>query len=278
MPRPQSKHLPHPFGWLAARLPLVILVGLTLNGLAVIVADTLESAAGPSLLLGLSPFQLATAFAAGALLLRGGPGLPRNAWLETTAVLLALVPSSTVAWAALFLYAVYLAWNSRNEQRTAALLFAGLAATSLWSAIAMNWFAAPITGFEALMVANLLAFVVPDITWSGNVVGPTGGFQLVLLPACATADLVPKALLALAAIVAFFEGAYDRRFVKLAALTALLLAFGNWARLAAMAQSYEHYELIHGPLGANLFDLYQSVLIVAAAYLLIEEAERPRHA
>jgi hypothetical protein len=45
-----------------------------------------------------------------------------------------------------------------------------------------------------------------------------------------------------------------------------------------MAQSYEHYELIHGPLGANLFDLYQSVLIVAAAYLLIEEAERPRHA
>lgn len=46
--------------WLTANLPLVILVGLTLNGLAVTVAGTLNNADSPSLLLGLSPFQLAT--------------------------------------------------------------------------------------------------------------------------------------------------------------------------------------------------------------------------
>ena len=46
-------------------------------------------------------------------------------------------------------------------QRIGTLLFAGLALTSLWSAVAMNWLATPITTFEALMVANLLSFIVP---------------------------------------------------------------------------------------------------------------------
>ncbi len=56
--------------WLAANLPLVILVGLTLNGLAVTVAGAFKDADGPSLLLGLSPFQLATVLAAVALIAR----------------------------------------------------------------------------------------------------------------------------------------------------------------------------------------------------------------
>ena len=264
--------------WLAANLPLVILVGLTLNGLAVTVAGAFKDADGPSLLLGLSPFQLATVLAAVALIARGAQHLPRSAWAETFAVILALVPSSAVSWGALALYAAYLAFRTRDVQRIGALLFTGLAATSLWSAVAMNWLATPITSFEALMVANLMSFIVPDVSWSGNVVGPTGGFKLILLPACASADLVPKAILALAALLALFGGALDRRFLKLAAITAVLLVLGNWLRLAGMAISAEHYALIHGPVGANLFDLYQTFLIVAAAYFLIDEVERPSHA
>lgn len=72
--------------WLAANLPLVILVGLTLNGLAVTVAGAFKDADGPSLLLGLSPFQLATVLAAVALIARGAQHLPRSAWAETCAV------------------------------------------------------------------------------------------------------------------------------------------------------------------------------------------------
>jgi hypothetical protein len=264
--------------WLNTNLPLVILVGLALNGLAVTVANALKEPAGPSLLLGLSPFQLATLLAAVTLIARGASRLPRNAWIETLVVLLALVPSSAVSWGALALYAAYLVVVTKDAQRFGALLFAGLAGTSLWSAVAMNWLATPITSFEALMVANLLAFAVPDVSWSGNVVGPTGGFKLILLPACASADLVPKAILALAALVALFGGTYDRRFLKLATTAALLLVLGNWLRLAGMAISAENYELVHGPIGANLFDLYQTVLIIAAAYFLIDEAEDESHA
>ena len=277
-PRSNSLSVVSPLNWLSAHLPLVILAGLMLNGLAVVVAGALKSAAGPSMLFGLSPFQLVTVLAAVALVARGKTSLPRNAWLEAPVVFLALIPSSTVAWGALMIYAGFLVWKTRGEQRIGAALFAGLAATSLWSAVGMSWLAGPITSFEALMVANFLSFAVPDVDWSGNVVGPEGGFRLILLPACASADMVPKALVALAALVAFFDGTYDRRFINLAAVTALLLIIGNWIRLAAMAVSYEHYELIHGPLGANIFDLYQTALIVAAAYMLIGEAERPRHA
>lgn len=278
MPRPRNLVVLSPLRWLAANLPLVILAGLTLNGLAVVIAGALKSAAGPTMLLGLSPFQLVTALIATALIFRNAANLPRNPWFEAAAVLLALIPSSAVAWGALMLYAGFLTWQARGEHRIGAALFFGLAATSLWSAVAMNWLATPITSFEALMVANFLSFAVPDVAWSGNVVGPEGGFRLILLPACASADMVPKALLALAALVTFFDGAYDRRFLKLAAITAILLSLGNWFRLAGMAMSAEHYDLIHGPLGANLFDLYQTALIIAAAYLLIGEAERPSHA
>jgi hypothetical protein len=278
MPRPRDIDILTPLRFISAHLPLVILAGLTLNGLAVVIANALMSPAGPTMLMGLSPFQLITALAATALVHRASTGLPRNPWIETVAVLFALVPSSAIAWGGLLLYAGFLTWRTRGEAQIGAALFAGLAATSLWSAVAMSWLATPITTFEALMVANVLSFAVPDVAWSGNVVGPAGGFKLILLPACASADLVPKALLALAALTAFFEGSCSRRALRLAALTAVLLTFGNWARLAAMSVSAEQYELIHGPLGANLFDLYQTALVIAAAYLLIGEAERPRHA
>lgn len=82
-------------------------------------------------------------------------------------MILALVPSSAISWSALALYAAYLAFRTRDVQRIGTLLFAGLALTSLWSAVAMNWLATPITTFETLMVANLLSFIVP--TYLGQV-------------------------------------------------------------------------------------------------------------
>mgnify|MGYP001814079411 FL=1 len=180
---------------------------------------------------------MATLLAAAALTARDTSRLPHNACIEAIVVFLALVPSSAVSWGALALYAAYLVVKTKNAQRIGALLFAGLVATSLWSAVAMNWFAMPITSFEALMIANLLSFAISDVSWSGNVVGPTGGFKLIVLPACASADLVPEAILALASLVALFGGNYDRRFLKLAVTTALLLALGNWLHLAVMAAS-----------------------------------------
>jgi len=164
--------------WAGDFLPLALLAGLTINSLMVTIMTAMRNGDGFTFFLGLGPFQLATILIPASLLVRGTHRLPRAPWLEAPLALAALVPNSAVAWAALALYAGFIASRSRAEQRTGALLFVGLAAISLWSAIAMNWFAGPITAFEALMVANILAFAIPEAAWAGNVGGPTGGSQL----------------------------------------------------------------------------------------------------
>ncbi|MFV0297845.1 MAG: hypothetical protein ACK5JT_17200 [Hyphomicrobiaceae bacterium] len=249
-----------------------------LNGFIVTVADFAQAGGGVSLTFGLSPFQLVTVFAATMLLFRSGPELPRNRFFEPLAVALALVPSSAVAWAGLLIYSLSLMRGVRGERCAGLLLIAGLALASLWSAVGMNALSVPITSFETAIVAKVLSIVEPSVEQTGNVIGLAGGFKLVVLPACTSATILPNAMLALTALVALFQGKFDATFLKVAGLVAVLLTIGNDIRLAAMSLSGEHYALIHGPVGANLFDLFQTALIVGAAYGLIDEGGMAEHA
>ncbi len=253
---------------------LSILLGLAANGLMVLVVQAWFSAEGPSLLFGISPYQIAAILIATYLVNRAeDDALARFGGAEWLALAALLVPSSTVSWAALVLYSGLIAWRGTGQARLGALIFSGLGACALWSSLVMNWLAMPITTAEALIVSNLLSFYSLDVAWNGNVVGLAGGFKLILLPACASADLVPKAMLSLAAIAAICDAPFDRRFALTAVSVGILLSIGNWIRLAIMAISAEHYDFMHGVIGANFFDLYQTALILGAGYLLVEPRE-----
>lgn len=251
-----------------AYLPLIILCGAAANGFFVRVMESVRLNGTDTILFGISPFELIVVFIAGYFMVNAaeretyGPG-----WPDLVALALIVVPSSAVSWMAVTGYAAYIAYQSTpdGDRRRAALLFVALGLAALWSSIVFKWFAAPITAFEAHITAGLLMLLRPDITVSSNLMGVVGGHQVLLLPACASAYLIPKALIAFAALVMFVGSPLShRQLVKVALFTVLILALGNLVRLAIMTWSHDLYDLGHGPIGANIFDLFQTATIVAA--------------
>ena len=244
-------------------LPTIIMLGAAANGLAVRVAEGMGG--GLSLDLGIGPFQLLTLLVAAHLSLGSGePGRPRFGLLVTVATLLmVLVPSSAVSWLALALYAAVHAAAATGERRQGVLLFLALAAAALWSSVLLKAFAGPVTASEAFLVGKLLQVLRPDVVQTGNVVGNPQVHSLIVMTRCTTLEILPAALVALVS-VALFLGNLDRDRVWRAGMgLAGILFAANLVRLCVMAWSAEDYTVAHGLLGANLFDGFQVIVVLA---------------
>jgi len=248
-------------------VPVVLLVGGVLNGFAVRIIESIRINGLDTLLFGISPFELIAAGVACHLLIASARTIDITpSWPEALALAFFLVPSSTVSWMGVALYGAWRASQTDGEARIGAILFSALGITALWASVFMNWFAGPITTIEAHVVTGLLQVVRPDVSVSANLMGVVGGHQVLLLPACASAYLIPKAIVALGALCLFMGAKLDvHRFVKLALSTIAVLALLNWIRLAIMTLSYELYSVAHGPIGANVFDVLQTMVIIAAS-------------
>ena len=247
-------------------IPVVLLVGGALNGFAVRIMESARNSGADTILFGISPFELIALGVAAALIWRCSEPIQHHVgWPEALALAAFLLPSSALAWIGVMGYAAYIAQQSQNERRLGALLFVALAATALWSSVFIKWFAAPITSVEAHVVVALLAPLRPDVSVSANLMGVIGGHQVLLLAACSSAYLIPKAIVALAALITFMGSRLDRAAIwKLALATAAVLALANWVRLAIMTWSDAVFQIAHGPIGANVFDLLQTMVILAA--------------
>lgn len=249
----------------AATLTAVLFAGGALNGFAARILESWRLHGGSELLLGISPFELIVVWIALDLVLRDrAQAAPLTGWAECLLLAGLMLPSSTASWAALACYAGHTAWRNGGATRLGALLIVGLSATALWSAVFVSWLAHAITSAEATLVAGLLAPVRPDIFHVGNIVGVADGHQVVLIIACTTANALPRVLLAIAAIAILIGGVRQSRLLAPMALVGIAFALANWCRLAAMAWSAESYALVHGPIGGNLYDLGQSLLVLAA--------------
>jgi hypothetical protein len=160
------------------------------------------------------------------------------------------------------MYAIDVARRAPAGERTGPLLFAALAAASIWAVSGLKWLTVPITSIEAQVVSGLLGFVRDDIMQTANVVGNLDGHLLVVLTACSTADGLPRVWLGLAAVAAFL-GPLDKRRLGLAlAMAAGLYVVGNTLRLVLMTWSAEFYDVVHGEVGANVFDGLQIALVL----------------
>ena len=251
----------------ARAVRLALLVGATLNGLTVHIAKAWGQNTGASVFLGVSPFELIAALIATMMVWQAGRAElvpPRLGWPDALAGLALLVPSSSVAWLTLALYAGWLGWRSQGRE-AGALMFMGLALVELWSSVGLKLVAMPVTTAEAALVARSLALVADGVVQSGNVVGITNNHVLVIMTACSSLDGIPKAILGLFA-VSILAGTLSReRWIIDAALLASIYALANLVRLTVMASSSEAYALAHGPIGSNLFDLTTTLALFAIA-------------
>ena len=246
---------------------IAVLVIAVANGLSARVIEAWRDGTASGLVPGVSPFEL-LALVVGLTLLaaRSSTTDHRLGWPEVATGLMLLVPSSTVAWAGASAYAALIARTERGDRRTGALLICALSVAAVWSSLGVRLVSGPVTTYEAGLVSLVLAAVDPDLIRTGNVIGRLGGHHLVILPACTSAEALPRALVAMAAL-AHFAGARDvRRIAVAAGLGAFAFVAANTARLAFMATSSDAYAFAHGPTGASLFDGIQVSIVLAVAF------------
>lgn len=213
----------------------------------------------PTIMLGLSPFELLIAFVAVRELggARERAGLPHFAL-----ALLLLAPSGAIAWIGLAAFGAFLAVRARGEARFTPLLLVGLAVGQLWATIGFKAFADPLLAADAQITALGLAAFGIAASVAGNVVNAPDGNSIIVLITCATFHKMPLA------VVAAFALAGPARVIRLAEIGAIVvvgLALMNFGRLVLMGFSPGVYVFMHDGTGAQLFEAAQTVLIFLAA-------------
>lgn len=264
--------------WVSADtvIPVVLLVGACCNGMVARIFQTLSVEGLTSPFLGISPFEILAVGIGAWLMLSASVASETHLGLVELLMLLALlVPSSAVAWAATGVYAAYQIATVRRCSQTGALLFLGLAITALWSSIGIHVLALPVTTLDARAVAAMLGVLRDDIVQTGNVVGQVDGHALIVLTACSSLDGLPKVLLGIAAVAAFFGPVDVRRLLWGGAGAVAVYFVANDVRLAFMTWSGEFYAAVHSPIGANLFDLFQTVLVLCAGSAVSRQGALP---
>ena len=265
-----ARNLPGIGGLSAGTLACAI---LTLGWLHTIEFDVVagwrvDGTAAVQRLFGFSLLVPVTLCVSGAALIRHADAVR---WPPAWAILLfaasALVPSSAVAALALLLFGGWMALRSFVAARFAAGCIAGLGVCALWASIGQRVLSTPLLAADAAAAQWLLGWFVPGVLRDGNVLTTLAGHRVVILLACATSTALPVILLASAAIALRDAGRLTARWAGATALMGVTFICLNIVRLAWLSSSPGAYALVHGPIGQNVFDALQIVLVPAAARL-----------
>jgi hypothetical protein len=253
-------------GRVQARLSLDLLVCLAAcaNGLVARVIEDLRGPS-PSLLLGLSPFELLAAALAARAITQGKAAdfaPARVSLAHGLAALSMLAPSAAGAWIVLFAFSLWRAPHARGMERAGLLVFAGLGLAQAWAAVGFKLISGPLLALDAALTARALDLLGLSTRLVGNVVEVTGGHAIVVLVTCATLHRLPLALVAALALAA---PASARRCAMVCVLAGAGYCALNLVRLTLMGLSPDHYAFMHEGAGASLYDAAQTILVFLVA-------------
>ena len=189
------------------------------------------------------------------------------AWVILLFAATALMPSSAIAALGLVLFGGWMALRSFGPARFGAGCIAGLGVCALWASVGQRVLSTPLLAADAAAAQWLLGWFVPGVLRDGNVLTTLTGHRVVILLACATSTALPVILLASTAIALRDARRLTARWAGSMALMGATFSCLNIIRLAWLSNSPGAYALVHGPLGQNVFDALQIVLVLAAARL-----------
>ena len=255
----------------------LLLLGGCLNGLAVDMGTSWqeEGVGGIFHLFGIgffSPIIIGIALwkmGQGAMII--GPGLERVLLYGVPAfAILVLLPSSTVSWLAVALFALALSATGRDNLRFGAALFLGVALSALWLNFGAKLLIEPLTTLDAIITQHTLGLIGIHATRSGNILTQDSGFSVIVLADCSTWKGLPLEILSFIA-VSTFAGANlkARRFWISAALVTASMVLANIIRLVLISLTPELHAALHGDEGKNLYDFARMMIIFVTAFWMI---------
>jgi hypothetical protein len=143
-------------------------------------------------------------------------------------------------------------------RRGAAILFA-VTIPMFWARIVMSVFNDTILAVDA----TLTAWAVGSER-SGNIVPfADGSGAMWIAPGCSSFNNLSLAILAFVGLVNVTSGKWSRATLGLGALTCALVVVVNATRISLIGYYPDHYELIHGEVGAGAANWLTTLLIMA---------------
>lgn len=199
--------------------------------------------------------------------------------LAGTLYLLGLcVPRSYASMAALTFFAAYEGIRSRRsaEAVAAASLFIGITACQLWGRAVLEFFALPILGVDATLVAGVLKLLQGgDVEHVGNLVNTVQGQSLVILPGCSSLSNISYALLCWMAMVRAYRPSWRKTDLAMVPVVVSGVILLNVLRMALMGVSRQLYFFIHSPAGADVTNSLILIVAITAAWRTLAHTRVP---
>lgn len=186
---------------------------------------------------------------------------PLDRVMAVAAIVAAMLPIAQFSSLALTVFAAYAILSSRRSTPMARAGWIMLAATVpvFWGRRVMAYFNEPLLGFDAAVVAGFLG-----TERSGNLVPfPDGQGVLQIMEACSSLANISLAILCWT----IFTQVNNRRWrpsnlLWVGFATAAVIVI-NASRIALIGVFPQHYDLLHGPVGATVANYVILVVIVA---------------
>ena len=209
------------------------------------------------------------AFGAGLLLVGRSSSIESNTdnWPLAAAGSAMLLPVPDLSWLANSALALYLFVRSApgsTLRRGAAILFA-VTIPMFWARIVLSVFNDTILAVDA----TLTAWAVGSER-NGNIVPfADGSGAMWIAPGCSSFSNLSLVILAFVGLVNVTSGKWSRATLGLGVLTCALVVVVNVTRISLIGYYPDHYELIHGQVGAGVAGWLTTLLIMAIGWFAV---------
>jgi hypothetical protein len=202
-------------------------------------------------------------------------------WVAGAIYLLGLcVPHSAASMAALTFLATYGGLRQRRsaEAVAAASLLIGIAVCQTWGPVVLHLFAGPLLALDATFVAWLLGTVQGGgVERIGNLVETSKGQPLAIMIGCSSISNMSFALLCWMTVVRASRPEWQWRDLTIALGVVIAVIALNILRMAMMGLSRDAYLLLHGPVGANVFNIVILLTSLSAGWCALATVKAQQH-
>jgi exosortase/archaeosortase family protein len=146
--------------------------------------------------------------------------------------------------------------------RAAGVVLAALAIQQYWGHIVFDLFALPLLRAETAVVGALLQAARAGTVWQGNIITGPSGFGIIVYSGCSSFHNLSLAMLCWLTVSRLRNQDWRRKDLLTGCVIGATMIACNVMRLCLMAWSPDLYEYWHNGLGAQIFAVGASVMVL----------------
>jgi hypothetical protein len=177
---------------------------------------------------------------------------------------LLFLPTPRIIWCVALGIAIFCLIRNEGDPklRAAGIVLAALSIQEFWGHVFFDLFALSLLRGETAIVGTILQAARVGTAWQDNVITAPSGFGIVVLSPCSSFHNLSVAMLCWLTVSNLRNQNWQVRDLVTGALVGVTMIFCNVTRLCLMAWSIDLYNYWHNGVGAQIFAIGASLLIL----------------